>query len=398
MTANLLWTFPSRRMSARTSLFAPEWVAPRAEIAPPLAVLRGAYVWLAAERGGGVFLRGHIRVAKIAQCVDDIQDDSILLVADHAASFCVSRTCSPRWKLKMQKPPLGISEINGDTVKEITALIAANSKFALAKRRVQIAVPANIWAGGSPAIIAAETYAHALRSVALDGAFKLASDKVLTPFGAAVLSSIPENFGLSESVERTVRTLDAEVDQILCADISSTPRQSGKPHKQKGDFPMVDTVLLPLDPMRITARVFLKSDADFKRNVPEKTSSAEARHQEILRQSAKRLANLGFSPLWSESVDLAVRAGGRLCLFEIKSATKDNFQNQIRRGLIQALEYQVAFEKYGHTDVCAAVVIDSMGTALEKRYFKEFGSRIGITVFYHEDQKPLPKVESFLRP
>ena len=397
MRGKFLWTFPVHRMQAVASVFPPEWVVSRAEIMPPLVALRDSDIWLVAEKNGRAFLHGHLRVAKIAQCVDDLRDDSILLVADRAASFRVSRTCAPRWKMKAREIQPKIAEIDADTVGEISDLTAANSKFALARRRVRIAIPADVWLSGNSAAIAAEAYAHALRSVELSGAFRLASDKALTPFGAAVLSSMPENLRMSGPVEKAVRMLDAEVNRTLCAAKPPALRRPEKPRQRNsGASPMVDTVLLPLDPARITARVFLKSNADFERSVPEKTSSAEARHQEILRQSAKKLAALGFPPLRSESVDLAVRAGARLRLFEIKSATKGNFQSQARRGLIQALEYQAAFEKCGHADVRAALIIDNAGTAAEKRYFKEFGARIGVVVFYHDNQNPLSEVGTFL--
>lgn len=396
MRKKLLWTFPDRRMSTAAA-FPSEWVIPRAEIVPPLGVLRDSDIWLAAEKNGRVFLRGHVRVAKIARCVDDIREDSILLVADRAASFRVSRKCAPRWRMETPDIRRQIAEIPPDVIGEISSMLAANSKFALAKKRVKIAVPASVWSGEKPALIAADAYAHALRSVELGGAFRLSSDRALTPFGAAILNSFPANAEFPASVEKGIRALDAEVDKILRADKPSAPRQSAPRRRKSGAAPMVDTVLLPLDMTRIAARVFLQSDGDFKRESAGKTGDAEARHQEILRQSAERIAALGFSPLWSESVDLAVRTDAGLRLFEIKSATKESFQSQMRRGLIQALEYQAAFKKSGYSDVRPALIIDNAGAAAEKRHFKEFGNHIGVAVFYHDDQIPPAGLETFIR-
>jgi hypothetical protein len=131
-------------------------------------------------------------------------------------------------------------------------------------------------------------------------------------------------------------------------------------------------------------------DADRATQAAAKLDRAEARHQFILADCVNYLNSLGISPLLSNSVDLAIKRGGKLRLFEIKSATQENFNSQFEKGLIQASRYKWEFaDKF--SPVLASLIIESPGQNLEiADEFFEFAEYLNIGLLIWDESKPWP--------
>lgn len=103
-----------------------------------------------------------------------------------------------------------------------------------------------------------------------------------------------------------------------------------------------------------------------------KTNFAENRHQQMLRFLVDYLIEAGLKPVGSSSIDLAVDANGITHLFEIKSATDDNYKDQALKGCGQLAEYAYIFELQTNSQVKRHLIIETpVGADTEKDYLSD---------------------------
>ena len=399
MKKSLLWIFPIDRMISSEAVFSSEWTISRDEMFLPEIELSESTIWLVAESKGRMFLFGHIHVVKITRLIDETRNNPTVLISDPLLSFSISKKYTPRWEIKILNFQYGIIEASLTTIEEISNMMSYNAKISIAKPNISFTIPNDILLGNSPTLIAEKIYAYVLRYTELDGKTRLSSNRTITPFGCIALQLIPDGFKSGAKIKKLIEKIDSRVNQALYADThsSASVQHLQKSHNiENQQSPIVDTTLLPLDPNRITARIFLKSKSDFNRDTLKKISAADARHQEILQRCSAEVLSFGLNPLWSESIDLAFYAKEKLYLFEIKSSTKSNFNNQIRKGLFQIFEYRIAFEQRGYSNIQAALLIDKSGSEEEELYFEHISKKIEVAVFYYTDETQFNDVLSWV--
>ena len=165
----------------------------------------------------------------------------------------------------------------------------------------------------------------------------------------------------------------------------------------------VDMNLVRLTPSSIKARIFNPSsqlaEGEALANrlaAVSKLDDAERRHQEILLDCFRELNAMGIKALSSESVDLAFVDLGVTRIFEIKSATFDNFSSQFEHGLIQIAKYRWAFKLRSHS-VSAGLIIELPDGGIVDPELEEFASSLDIDLFFWDSSKPWPeRVSGFL--
>ena len=400
MKSKFIWCFPLRSMR-ETNSFPYQWAVSLSVIHVPLRALLESDIWLVAAENKRRFLFGHVRVKRLAKIVDDIHDDILTLYADRRTSFAVpaSRREKTEWEITGINMPMGIEHARKSIRENLAALIADNYKYTLSSSR--IALPAKQipdMQGKPPAIIAADIYQSVLSFRRLGDIKKLRHSGEPTVFGDIAIASVPSRHSREKAIKKSIRRLDEKVASILKGEDTTQEEQEEKRQSRRElSSRFVDTDLTQIAPDKIVARIFL-SPANFRARVeiPQKTQKAEIRHQEILRKMAGVIVALNLKPLQSGSVDLAVMVGGRLVIFEIKSATADNFREQAKKSLLQVLEYRMAFQAEGYRGVRAATIIEDKGSYLEKEYMRKFARYLNIRVFYYNEDSIARELGDFL--
>ncbi|CAB4627022.1 unannotated protein [freshwater metagenome] len=155
----------------------------------------------------------------------------------------------------------------------------------------------------------------------------------------------------------------------------------------------VDLDLREVSDLDLKARTFTPAviDGSGLAEAAAKLDRAEARHQFILADCVNRLNKVGITPLLSNSVDLAIKRGAKLRLFEIKSATPENFNSQFEKGLIQASRYKWEFESK-FNPVLASLIIESPSQNMDiaDEYF-EFAEYTNIGLLIWDEAKEWPE-------
>ena len=170
----------------------------------------------------------------------------------------------------------------------------------------------------------------------------------LSGIGAAVLAQLE---GESQSsVQSELIAVSAEVDPVLRLMAPSDIRITSEPLLGQ---PTVDLVLVDVDPENIRARRFVASNPMGAENWMRKTEESEFMHQAMVRYVVEGLKTFGVSAKQSRSIDLFVDISGREHLFEIKSANRTNFLDQLSSGIVQLHRYGLAYK-------------DEFGVAAEK--------------------------------
>lgn len=90
-----------------------------------------------------------------------------------------------------------------------------------------------------------------------------------------------------------------------------------------------------------------------------KTNLAEKRHNMMLSSLAQYLKENGHTPLGSSSIDLAVELDTEVHLFEIKSATEDNYKAQALKGCGQVTEYAHIFTQHSTKAVRRHLILET---------------------------------------
>jgi hypothetical protein len=142
--------------------------------------------------------------------------------------------------------------------------------------------------------------------------------------------------------------------------------------------PRVDLLFTLVRPTSIFARTFLAAsrDRDLDKELG-KTQLAEERHQDILREISESMIKLGIDPYESESIDLMATIDGTPYIFEIKSATPENFVVQAAKGIFQLLLYSVAMEKEGCPPI-SVLILEKSGTPAEAQLIFDVSKKAGV--------------------
>lgn len=122
-----------------------------------------------------------------------------------------------------------------------------------------------------------------------------------------------------------------------------------------------------------------------------KTNLAEKRHQQMLRLLVDHLNDAGLKPVGSSSIDLAVESDGVTHLFEIKSATEDNYKDQALKGCGQLAEYSYVFKMQSNQQVKRHLIIETpQGVDIDLGYVRNVCLLMGSNLIEFRFEAPWP--------
>jgi hypothetical protein len=176
----------------------------------------------------------------------------------------------------------------------------------------------------------------------------------------------------------------ASIDPLLQL-FTAKPLETGK----KDELPFT---FQELDPAKIVARKFVKSDRGFSEgeNFLTKTEAAEATHQAILKDLATFLIANGLRPFESKSIDLFVLKEPKARILEIKSANNDNLISQASKGAFQLALYTSALRSE-YTEVDCLLVLQKITDERLQSRIVDVLDFLGIRVSIYDSSKSWPE-------
>jgi hypothetical protein len=152
--------------------------------------------------------------------------------------------------------------------------------------------------------------------------------------------------------------------------------------------PVVDTFLEEIDPEKISPRNFIAGSSMTSLDWLSKTNEAEEMHEKILKDVVLRFKSRDYSVSKSRSFDLFAEKANIKLLWEIKSATGDNFVAQGEKGIIQLLRYSIALEQKNLVSLRLLLLIQDCDQPAVFGYLSRMAARVGIELWlYNENQE-----------
>ena len=237
-------------------------------------------------------------------------------------------------------------------------------------------------------------------SKALESAPRFAAS--LTSLASVVETTLRSNFATSDlhmtPSDRQTSTPFSSAATLLASFFAQRSQVEIEPSRIR--MPNVDLALRPSTIQDFVARsrtgATIPSVFDIDA-ANQKIERAELKHQEILADCATYLRDLGITPLSSASADLAFTFGTNLHLYEIKSATSDNFNAQFEKGLLQIARYRWEFAPHFSPIRPCLVIEKPEGISIPDMYF-DFADSLGVVLLLWDEAKPWPdRIDNFVR-
>jgi hypothetical protein len=157
----------------------------------------------------------------------------------------------------------------------------------------------------------------------------------------------------------------------------------------------VDTVMRGIDPNRVKVRKFVNppeaeiDDAGLDAYL--KTERADAFHQMILAELARRIILLGQRPMESNSIDLFTEGTKSSVLIEVKSANDLTYYRQCMKGTMQLLEYAYCLKTQQNVECKLAIVMQSIENDRLKEYMAGLVRQVHIMLFNYDERQDWPE-------
>ena len=376
---------------AESESFPAEWLCPRNSTTVAPRDICGRSLWIVARfRDGKARLFGHAAIVGVDEIKSGRDRGAIVLRADKRASFRILPRDRRERRDWILPGFVAESSLRKSTPAEIASIKnrLKRKRTHLAMRSIEKFAPFATGRHLANKTIRAEIFlARAARTLAY-GEMSWLKNSPFTPYALRLLASLPAE--KRKEWESPIALADAKLRDIFLF------RAESKIVKSPA---VVDTDLAKIAPEDIRARKYAAQIRDFSGDFGEKTQLAEKIHQGMVRAVAELLLARGANPLASTSVDLAVRKGGRLLAFEMKSANSSNFETQAKKGIIQSLEYKMWLE-VENARVSYALVIQSIADADRESAIARFAAYAGIAAIFYDarsDAKTARQIDDFLR-
>jgi hypothetical protein len=301
-------------------------------------------------RGKRDNLSGYIRPSRIERFTDDYHKGDYLLHVNLTSSFRINSTNNPScdsFSEEFKPFPTGISEIDD-------RLHTRLSNFSLSLIQIKFNPPSRSSISqmklGSISKrkegLAKSALSSVIQNFSLENIWGSGLGTKLNPFANFAHSLLADRFNTAIATECVVylqafdplnALKESNEQQALTESISSTTERT------------VDIEFTEIEPESIYAREFIASDRVFNlEDALAKTEIAEKLHQDMLRDVSTYLKSRGIVPYETSSIDLMIREGDHLKIYEIKSTTEDNIVAQSARGSFQLAYYgEALLKEYG---------------------------------------------------
>jgi hypothetical protein len=385
-----IWAFPSERLFA-TATFPQQFVSSPDEMRVDPSELAGSRVWLLARSAEGYLLFGHLVIETVSLIEGGRDKGFFILEADRSSSFRIlphDRDSLNSWIIRKVTIGDGIWPCSDELESLLIGALKENQSimYGLTRRGGFNALPkppSHLFGRA----IGRHFFQEALSRFALGELAQWEKRTDLSPYGIVVLVNCSAlEYGQDAINEFTL--LDSRITSLL------EPGGFDRIHRDleiPAPLYLVDTRLTPLVPEAVVARKFFsrKETIDLRAGLT-KTQEAESRHQAILRDISRFLLSKGVQPLESRSLDIAYWNSKKLFLAEVKSATDANFLDQSRRGIIQLLEYKLAFEQDGFHVGNMTIFIEAIQDPMSMLYARKLASYANIELLIYDNKVAWP--------
>jgi hypothetical protein len=171
-----------------------------------------------------------------------------------------------------------------------------------------------------------------------------------------------------------------EVAAAAIAGLPTMPMDWGFGEKTNLELKSEEAMTLePLDPQSISfiEKTWERNGSGADSQVALERSSK--RHQQILKALAESLLAKKLSPSYNRLIDAYVALPKHDILFEVKSATLENFSHQVRLAVAQLLEYRFRCRKHhGDKPIRLVAVVEDIGLSVEVSFAQQFLREVGI--------------------
>lgn len=374
------WVFPDQLLATQQDM-----------ISEPRDLVRNR-VWLIARYRDTDYLYGHCIVEQVARIEEGIDKGRYILELDRLRSFRIlpqQKEHFDRWSISHLSAESGMSPCPFEFEAQIIELVGHNQAKSYAPPS-----SAKIMAIPDPSLnLSAKAKGRRYFETALSmfplGELSLwESTKDLSPYGTLCIYKGQVDRWPDDTTNE-ILVLDKGIIDLLSIRELREPAEMAD--QQMPAVPDVDTNLRTLYPGKIIARKFLANGTSIDpRKVRDKIEVAEVRHQEIVKDVAVFLSSNSILPLESRSIDMAVKIKDGMCLMEVKSASTDNFLDQIEHAIFQLLRYEMALEGDGLNVQSRVVIIEPARTNQLLDYAIRLAAKVGITVLIYDRRHPWP--------
>lgn len=344
--------------------------------------LLGSYLWWTASSSVGDTLFAKFAVRDVSKMDEGPLVGRLLVTADRERSYYFHR---PRetpmdWTLKAS----GLEKLAVDRVSELPLEMVRTLDDA-----VNAAIRRSVIPPKESILAAAMNKLHGLEDCPEKLARRLVNEfKMEYPVSDLVLNAgCPESWDVYETAAFFALRRRFEEDQVnsiieflakerIAERLSATRR--------------TDSLLVTVDPKKIHTRSYVGEGSygvDFA-----KLDRAERKHQAILRDVSNRLVGLGMKPMESSSIDLAIEHRlGAWVVFEIKSATPENFNRQISKGTFQLIEYSFDLRQEGFKIADRVLLVERSGQLEPGARWDKMLRSVDITLLHYDESEDWPR-------
>lgn len=381
---HFLWIVPHRFLSdAKTFSF--EIVVPKNYMKVDCATLPGSKVWIASAIGKKALIFANLVVKDVEIFVESgIRDGDFLLVGDvRHSTWVLPKTGNDniRWKIDPfpEKANDGLCRIDGEVSERLERTLRENIPL-------RTSIPDSVLDKFPEATLFRNKISHMTeqwlalhRTIPYANSFKYYKHPARwSPYTSmTLLQTLRSNPDWKEE----------EIRNIL-DDLESQDFGQG----EIAGLTLADLDFREIVPEHIRARRYAAraQPLDKMETIVQKTEISEARHQTILKSTVEYLLKLGYTPMESRSVDLAVVGPKGWIILEIKSSNPDNLLRQGESGFMQALRYEIAVRRNGGELAGTGVIIENTENTSEFEYLKLLGERIGLKALIYDGAKDWP--------
>jgi hypothetical protein len=323
-------------------------------------------VWWAESRGAKLWLRGFLNVEIVTE--ESKLDDKSSRVIWHASSLDSERLT---WSGVFAPRFAEVTDVVGKWFADnriVVRTIPTDWSLEFCRRREVLAE--NAWSYE----LACRHYTRLLQSLGLAGQTAKFAGQMDKAWAFARM-----NFARSELVSLHGR--DAyQVAAAAIAGLTEMPMDWTFGDNTKQEVETEEAMTFePLDPQGI---LFIEKTWKLKSSPVDSEVALERsskRHQQILKSLAASLLARELSPTYNRLIDAYIALPTYDILFEVKSATRDNFLHQVRLAAAQLLEYRFRCKKQnGDKPIRLVAVIEDVDSNADVSFARQFLCDIGI--------------------
>lgn len=389
---NYAWIIPSDKADTfNRGGISLNYILPKNHISIDPIKLRGARIWLIV-RGREDRCIALIAPKKIERFSDGYHEGDFVVTSDLMKSIKLASgfdAARPYQTGDTSQHSIGLSPMTDRDVMILSRSIKSNMQVKLRTPSIDRRNNLKLSPIPKPAEAGIRmVMSHVVQHFSMDQIWGSGTGRKLTPF-----ANFASHLITSEGIDLDAVNLDVllKIDplNLLAMDLRdvSTESLSREAREKRVDLDFVE-----IDPETIYAREFLFSNSNplSIEAALEKTEASEKIHQDMLRDISTYVKKHNLMPYQSDSVDLMIELGGKIKIFEIKSANDENLVAQSAKGAFQVAWYLEAMIP-SYDSITGHLIIHKIRNGETENLVKNALKRLGIDYLIYNPSLDWPE-------